>query len=296
MTKDLVKVENFMGIPVRIIKTDTDEIIIPLIDIAKGVEYDSAGITRLYERNSELLKDYARTVVMTSGDQVAPTKHICVTKDGVIGILMKMDYIRIKSEDKRKRIVAFQKWTVDTIGKIMKGETVTVPKPIDPTQLASSLGNRVADQLQIGDAMARYANVDRGIACSMALSKVEFDTGTDLTMWKNLLVKGKPSKRIGILNATELGRLLGFGDTSGRTVNGILNKLGFINRLGDHWTLTQRGEPYAEAFPVTGIAASGKSYARYDIKWQPEMLEILRKHLFETLPKPEQGLITGYIS
>lgn len=286
MTNEIVKVEQFMGIPVRIIKTESDEVIIPLIDIAKGVDYDSSGITRLYDRNSELLKDYAQTVVMTSGDQVAPTKHICVTKDGVIGILMKMDYIRIKNEDKRKRIVAFQKWAVDTITKIMKGE----PKTSNGT-----IAFRVSEQLQIADAMSKYANVDRGIAISMALSKVEFDTGADLTMWKNTVQKEKVSKPIGYLTATEIGRELGMGNHAGASINRILYKLGYLERFSDHWILTQKGDMYAEALPVTGIATSGKSYARYQFKWQLGVVKILHDHLFKEYPSPNNGLLAGYI-
>jgi hypothetical protein len=41
---------------------------------------------------------------------------------------------------------------------------------------------------------------------------------------------------------------------------------------------------------------TNKSYARYQIKWQPEMIKILHKHMFELVPDPKNGLLSGFLS
>lgn len=295
MTGEIIKQETFREIPIRIISSDGKQMI-PLVDIAHGIDYEPGNLKKIYDRNSKLLEKYSQTCMITSGAQVAPVPHICLTRDGVNGILMRLDYHRIKNEDKKQKILNFLDWSIETLGKVMDGKIDEIqPFEQKPEQPSISLGNRVSDQLQIADAMAKYANVDRGIAVSMALSKVQFDTGTDLTMWKNLVVKGKPQKRVGVLLATEIGMMLGFGNNSGKSVNKILIGLGYLERFSGHPTLTEKGERHAEAFPVSGVTEDGKSWSRYDIRWQPEIVEILRKHLFMEMPKPEQGLLTGHI-
>jgi hypothetical protein len=288
MSEELVKVESFQGIPVRIITHNGQEMI-PLNDIADGITHDRSGLRKLFHRNEDIVGKWSGKVNLATPQGIQ--EHICLNRDGVTAMLMKVDYARVKDTIRKKKIIDFQEWAASTLSKIVNGSAKVIPT--DP-QLASSLGNRVSDQLQIADAMVRYANVDRGIAVSMALSKVQFDTGIDLAMWKNLVVKGKTQKRVGLLLATEIGAMLGMGDNAGHSVNKILNKLGYVQWVG-HWALTQSGETYAEVFPRTGISPAGTSWSRYEIKWQPEIVDILRKHLFQEVPKPDQGLLTGYI-
>jgi len=95
---------------------------IPLVDVADGIEYSQQGITQLYERNIELLKDDSQDNVMITGDQVAPTSHVNLTRDGVIGLLMQTNYQRMKNPDKREKILSFQKWAKNTLGMVMDGK------------------------------------------------------------------------------------------------------------------------------------------------------------------------------
>jgi len=265
--------------------------VIPVVDIADNIKYSRSAISNTIARNKDLFEGFTSSEPLST--KGGTQKFLCVNSIGLDRLLMLIRPIKNRKE-LFERSEIFKAKAFKQLAELKETpKTKEVIVPTDP-QLASSLGNRVTDQLQIADAMARYANVDRGIAVSMALSKVQFDTGIDLAMWKNLVVKGKPSKRIGLLLATEIGVMLGFGDNAGNSVNKVLNKLGYLNWVG-HWALTQRGETYAEVFPRTGISPAGTSWSRYEIKWQPEMVEILRKHLFQEVPKPDQGLLTGYI-
>lgn len=90
---ELTTTEMFHEIPVRIVHGEKGPMI-PLVDIAYGIGYDRISLHRLYKRNSELFENYHGVVVMTAG--ATEQEHLCFTRDGVIGILMKLDYRRIK--------------------------------------------------------------------------------------------------------------------------------------------------------------------------------------------------------
>ncbi|ACV64428.1 hypothetical protein Dtox_3720 [Desulfofarcimen acetoxidans DSM 771] len=47
---------------------------------------------------------------------------VCLNRDGVIGLLMKMDFSRIRDESKRQTIVDFQVWAIETLGRIMDSD------------------------------------------------------------------------------------------------------------------------------------------------------------------------------
>ncbi|MBN1166286.1 MAG: hypothetical protein JXA44_04055 [Methanospirillaceae archaeon] len=124
----LIFTETFCEIPVRFVQGDHGPMI-PLIDIATGIDYSRQAMRQLYERNFDLLKDDAQDIVMLSWGQIAPIPHICLNRDGVIGILMKLDYQRIKDPERRERIISFQKWAKHTLGKALFSSSVKHSNP-----------------------------------------------------------------------------------------------------------------------------------------------------------------------
>jgi len=296
MTTGIVINELFDGNEIRIFNKNGTPMM-PLVDIAKTIGYDRSTIRRVIENNSTFFEDgFKGVVAMTTPGGVQ--ELICLTRDGVIALFMALNINRVKDKKKQETILKFRKWAINTLSKAMSGN-ITEIKPFDKNVIVRTdrtlIGSLVEDQLQIADAMSKYAHVDRGMAISMALSKVEFDTGADLSMWKNTVHKDKVSKPIGYLTVTEIGRELRLGNYAGASVNRILNKLGFLERFSDHWILTQKGDTYAEALPVTGISPSGKSYARYQFKWQLGIVKILHDHLFKEYPSTNNGLLSGYL-
>jgi hypothetical protein len=93
MTDLIVRNEQFHEIPVRVIKIGKEEVI-PLIDIAQGIGYKTQVLFRLYQRNSEFIGNKVYHIPMTSGNQVAPTPHFCLNRDGIIKTLARLDYHR----------------------------------------------------------------------------------------------------------------------------------------------------------------------------------------------------------
>ena len=265
---EVIKIESFQGIPVRVIQKD-DHGMIPLCDIAAGIGYDNKNLVALYHRNSDLLEEYSQDIIIMTGNQVAPTPHLCLNRDGVIGILMKLDYIRIKNPEKKQRVLSFQKWAVETLSKIVKGETIPIPRD-------DAVEAIIRSHLDIADAMVQYAHVDRGIMTTVALAKVENETGVDLSWLKGLVRKDRQQPP-GYLNAGQVGEEL--GGLSAHSVNKVLAQLGYQYWIGGRWQPTQIGMNYGENVPYTVINRNGSSHSDYQLRWSPEMVRKIRDHI-----------------
>jgi hypothetical protein len=195
MSNDITKVEEFMGIPVRIVEHEQKTKLMPLNDIADGISYDRSTLRKLFHRNERLLGKFSGKVMMTSPQGVQET--LCLNRDGVTGLLMKLDLKRIKNPDKQNRILAFQDWAIDVLGKIMDGKQHNIKPFATPEQPIVNISDVVTEELKIADAFSKYAGVDRGIATSIAITWVEYNTKEDLSRYKNLIPKGS---RIGLLD------------------------------------------------------------------------------------------------
>jgi len=266
MTGDLIKIEQFQDTPVRVVKINGLDMI-PVIDIADSIGYDRTNLTKMFSRNAGFFdaENKGMVAMMTTGGE---QKLDCLTRDGVIGLLWLVDLLRIKNPEKRARILAFRKWAAATLGKIMSGETVPVKR--------EALEDIVRQNLQIADAMTQFAHVDRGIAASVALARVEYDTGADLTCYKALIKKDR-QQAPGYLTPTQIGQEL--GGLSARDINRMLQQLGYQYYLGDRWQPTEIGKNFGENLPFAVSLKSGGVHSDYQLKWSSEIIRKLRDHL-----------------
>ena len=112
---------NFNGMPIRLYQTEKGYVI-PINDIAKGLSMDDANIRIILNRNTELFKSYVSYVTLLTSKS---GKNICLTRDGVIGLLMKISYNRL-SPDKKKLVLEFQKWAIEKLGQLMSTGEVKI--------------------------------------------------------------------------------------------------------------------------------------------------------------------------
>jgi hypothetical protein len=108
----------FEGQKVRFLPRD-EEVLVPLPDIARALDYDKKALWQIIDRNSEF---FATCVVVTTiPSEGGSQKTICLNRDGVVGLLMKLATGRIKDPIKRQMIVGFQRWAIRTISEITQG-------------------------------------------------------------------------------------------------------------------------------------------------------------------------------
>ena len=113
------------SIELRVISSPIGKVI-PIVDIAKAIDYERNKVVELLDRNSELFEGTVSTVTVPTVQDNRGTEQ---TRDydvkalnvyGVMMLLAKLDYTRIKDPQKRDAVLRFQKWAMLTLGNAAK--------------------------------------------------------------------------------------------------------------------------------------------------------------------------------
>jgi prophage antirepressor-like protein len=283
MTGDLILTAHFQEIPIRIVQREKDRMI-PLVDIARALDYDRGSLTHMLKKHEALFEGMKGVVLMTTPGGMQ--KSICLTRDGVIGLLMKMDYQRAKSPDLAERLIKFQKWAITTLGKVIDGAPVAPQHEAHPFQSNPEASAMLEEHLRMAKALTEYAGVKPGIAAAVAIAVVQDRTGVDLTWCKNLLPAA--SDPPGYLIPSEIGMQIGI---SAQRVNETLQDLGYQVKSREGWKLTGPGRFYGEEYPFSRNGHSG-----YQIRWKPEVIRKIGDRIRGLQELQQQPAITGYLS
>lgn len=189
-----------------------------------------------------------------------------VNEPGLYLLMGAVNTSRLKNPIAAETILRFQRWVPVLVQQYRKGEVLP----------AARIEDLIRQHLQIADAMANFAHVDRGIASSVALARVESETGADLS-WCKALIRKDRQQPPGYLTPTEIGREL--GGLPARDINRMLQQLGYQQYLGGRWQPTPIGQNYGENIPYTVTLRSGGQHSDYQLKWSPLIVEKLRDHL-----------------
>ncbi|MCR4293828.1 MAG: phage antirepressor N-terminal domain-containing protein [Candidatus Kuenenia sp.] len=115
-----VRFEEFNGKPLRIaiVVMNSERIpVVSLSDIADYLGHDKKNLWRLIDEDT-LLKEWSVMVVMTMTDG-KNYEVMALTLDGFIGLMVKINPKRVKNVERQERILAFQRWAIPTLRKIM---------------------------------------------------------------------------------------------------------------------------------------------------------------------------------
>lgn len=177
--------EMFHEIPVRIVKRGKDAMF-PVADIASGIGYDRSVLINLMSRNKENFDEYKGYVVMTHPSG-GPQEMVCLTRDGVIALVLALGLGHIKDPAKKQRIKEFRSWAVETIGKVMDGI------PIQPAQPAPASLPEVMDHyMAVAARFSQVTGIPRNEVIDVAMRVVQAKTGEDLEMFRQMLIPKKP--------------------------------------------------------------------------------------------------------
>lgn len=258
---ETILLEHFRDKQVRIVRQGK-KAMIPVNDIADALEYSREVLRRLVNRNIEVLRPFVGKTVMVSPGGVQET--LCADRDGVIGILMKLDYNRVKDPEKRQMIIEFQHWAIRKLGQIMAGEIQ--PEEFQPW------AERAEQHLRFAKALAEASGVKPGIALAAAIDMAEREIGRSLESYKQLLPPAE--HETAYLTASEIGQRMNLRAVE---VNKLLQQLGLIEKREDVkgrkvWRLTERGKEYGEEFPFVRNGHSG-----YQVKWNERVLDFIEQ-------------------
>jgi len=252
MTGEIVTREEFQGIPVRVVQREGIGAI-PLNDIADGIGLDRSGLHKLLKRNERVLAPYVSMVNMSTDAGARET--ICLTRDGVIGILMKTDFGKMKDPVKQANVIEFQKWAIETLSKVIRDESVL------------SINCRQVDiKVELVEAKELAALCDK--PQDMFLEAVFRKRGKPefadlLALPANSIVHGEAGVW---LNPSQIGMRCGH---TAREVNHYLNWHKYQYRdANGFWRLDEKGLPYGEEYWFE----SPTKHREIRIRWQESLL------------------------
>ena len=136
LNKDNTKIyieENFNNMAVRLIKTEKGYAM-SIVDIAKALHTSWDTINEIIKRNNELFEEF---IVLPSNVTLDNRKSL--TKDGVIGLLMKISYQRLTPE-KQKLVLDFQKWAIKNLGILISDGAVKLTEQ-EHAKVQTNTGN-----------------------------------------------------------------------------------------------------------------------------------------------------------
>lgn len=115
-----VRFEEFNGRPLRIaiVVISGERVpVVSLSDIADYISYPKGALWRLIDGDT-LLKEWSVIVVMSMTDG-KNYEVMALTLDGFIGLMVKINPKRVKNVERQERILAFQRWAIPMLRKIM---------------------------------------------------------------------------------------------------------------------------------------------------------------------------------
>lgn len=279
-------IPRFEGNEIRIIEKDGD-VWIPVVDLAEAWKIGRDTVSKLIERNKRLFEGFTALVYVTYTSKDAGKENLnvslrCVNEQGLYLLMGRINTERLKDPYAAETILMFQRWVPELLKAFRKGE-------LKPSKEIEAM---VRSHLNIADAMVQYAHVDRGIMTTVALARVESETGADLSWLKGLVRKDRQQPP-GYLNAGQVGEEL--GGLSATSINKILAQLGYQYWMGDRWQPTLVGMNYGENVPYTVINKNGSSHSGYQLRWSPLMVQRLRSHIEGTaqIERATQTALSG---
>ncbi len=171
MELPIIRLRSFLGIAkIRLIQPYGGSVpYIPIVDIAAAIDHPRRKVLAIVKRNAEDFQGEvfsARLFGTPGGSQNSPSivpldppfrpdashggrspeRVMCMSYEGMIGLLFMIEASRVKNDLKRRRIIAFRKWAK----KIVARAILDFPPDQIPAELSDLLELRCGKELSAG--------------------------------------------------------------------------------------------------------------------------------------------------
>ena len=276
-----VKIELFGEIPVRV-GYYKERPVMPVADITTALGYGRGNISRLLKRNEALFIPYKGVIVMeTPGGK---QELVCLTEEGVIALLIKLEYTRIKTKGFREKVLEFQRWSLDTLKKARRGELV---QTTIVTQIEKKPITVLEEYLDMADSIVKRTGMQQETAHAYAIVMAGDKVGMDLQPYATYLT-AQSKQQLMITDGCKpvdqadfdshfslkyIANILKLSEDKTRNILESKNILCYKNKM---WHLTTYGEKYGKAFKVQ-IGYPYRSIQQVWIRYNPELIKLLRQ-------------------
>ncbi len=131
----------FLGMWVRVIFTDDDTPVIPVVDIESAISYTRSTLRRMVMRNLDI---FAKSSAVVTTAQVQKNTNIkqgyetlCLTREGVVMLMARLTPSKISDPDKRQTIIRFINWIGEVIVYVIDRRIKTRLCPFEVVELLS---------------------------------------------------------------------------------------------------------------------------------------------------------------
>lgn len=259
---------SFRNQPVRIIQ-EPDDTFIPVVDVATAVAMSKRSCLRVLDRNGGLFSAYERGIHLDTPGGRQYTR--CLNRYGTLGLLFKVSTNHVKDDKIKDRLIEFQKWAIDVLGK---NSTVRPPMPM-PALLTSGepdWSQKVLKYLEFADLFAAQTGADLPRARVLALDAACKEIGVDLHSFKSI-IPGIATQEAGYLTPTQIAERIskpGNRQFSGHEVNTFLYNRGYQEKDDKGaWHPTEKGKVFSKEIPWMRGSASGMQ-----VLWREEIIQL----------------------
>ena len=223
--------------PMRILDSLIGKVI-PAVDIADNIGYTRSAITNIITKHEGIFKGFILKISLPTAG--GPQEFLCLNNTGIDRLIFHLRPIKNRPE-LCERVELFRAKAFKELADAKESSQIegAIPKEIEAM---------IRSHLNIADAMVEFAHVDRGIMTTVAIARVESETGADLSWLKGLVRKDR-AQPPGLLNAGQVGAEL--GGLTATTINKMLAQLGYQYWAVTQWQPTGIGRGYGENIPFT---------------------------------------------
>jgi hypothetical protein len=282
-----ITLETFHNITVRKV-VQNGKGMIPVVDISSATHIDRSNLSKLLKRNEKFFKEYQGVVkIATPGGVQSLT---CLTRDGVLGLLFKVDAVRSKNEETQDLIIEFQHWATRILSQNKVGHEIQTVLPIINGHPFTPI-DHLNEQLDIADSIIKRTGMRKELAHSMAIVLASDKSGTDLHCYATYLkaqtqlplLETEPVDRKEFNSMKSLRELAYMMKLPEDKVRNVLESIGIIYYENRIWKLTAKGEQFGKAYLVT-IGYPYRSQQKAWIRYNDLCIDLLKKYFDVQVP------------
>lgn len=154
----------FDGTPVPVVEEEANgrrRRLITLAAVADVTGMDRETLRNIIKRNRDVFEGLVLSVTVTD-NLGRPRETTVLTRDGAMALLLKINTNQIESEERRQRIIRFQRWAAEVLGEVVETGTYIAPGAApSQAQLALVMAQALVEhERRLNEVTARVAAIE----------------------------------------------------------------------------------------------------------------------------------------
>jgi hypothetical protein len=281
-----IELESFNGITVRKVMQNGKGMI-PVVDISNAVKLDRSNISKHLDTFKLYYEPYKGEVRITTPGGIQTL--VCLTRDGILGLLFKINASKSKDPKMIERILEFQHWATSILAQNKVGDlTLHQGQPLTKQATLDCINYH----LDIAEIAIKRSKVPEDVAHKQAWALAATETNIEMVNAMAGLVKVQskqdqlqlteaiPEDQAAFQSHFSRRKIAEFLKLTEDKTRDLLEGKNIICFRNGMWELTGFGQRFGKVFYVTPQAPYVMA-KRAQIKYNPDLLKYLKGEGFE---------------